>query len=582
MRRRLLAFVLALTMVVSILPVSVFATDTAPEATKGPLVYVSIGDSMTNGYGLEGYDGESGIMNYGNNVYANQFAAWLAGYEGTIADDQTVFTGTNGTVDHRQLAMSGMRSEDLAWLLQLDYKNMTESEIANVAQFRYQVAADGKPWQTDLGDNYCKSCGRNHIHGWQHEWGNGREYWYSYDVANKTAETDGLGFASGDWRTWTDLLDPSYRLADGAVKVLSMYGKEGFGFESDFPVTDAMISAAKQKLKNSDWLGDNQWSSANVDSLFNGVEGRWLRFAADFYQDSVADADVITLALGNTNFGTFMFDSIKELFFNPNTLSGFPSRYHIDEVYLMAERAGVDDELMTMIKDLINSEINPMMEDQFSDIANEVLPESVGGYVLDPYKLLDYNEDGKTTKGALIKYIVEYCVLSYMVGYIASMERIVELNPDVELIQVALMNSYKTENSTTDKDGTSFADIIDMLYGPVNAFVAMMPEYLASKHPGKYDKATFYYADCGTVETLSAVYGDDFYTYDNKSITYDEYQAMLPNGTTNGTLVVEKLGHNTSSTVRSRFHKWIAGSDGCKHEPGKRRRNACKSATDML
>ena len=37
MRRRLLAFVLALTMVVSILPVSVFATETAPEATKDPL-----------------------------------------------------------------------------------------------------------------------------------------------------------------------------------------------------------------------------------------------------------------------------------------------------------------------------------------------------------------------------------------------------------------------------------------------------------------------------------------------------------------------------------------------------------------
>ena len=38
MKRRLLALLLALTMVVSILPVSVFATDTVPEATEGPLV----------------------------------------------------------------------------------------------------------------------------------------------------------------------------------------------------------------------------------------------------------------------------------------------------------------------------------------------------------------------------------------------------------------------------------------------------------------------------------------------------------------------------------------------------------------
>ena len=47
---------------------------------KDSLVYVSIGDSMTNGYGLEGYDGMSGIANYANESYANQFAAWLAGY----------------------------------------------------------------------------------------------------------------------------------------------------------------------------------------------------------------------------------------------------------------------------------------------------------------------------------------------------------------------------------------------------------------------------------------------------------------------------------------------------------------------
>ena len=559
MKKRLLSIALTLAMVMTMIPTTAFA-----EETSEPRVYVSIGDSMTNGYGLEGYDGESGIMNYGNDVYANQFAAWLAGYKGEIEDDQTVFTGTNGTVDHRQLAMSGMRSEDLAWLLQLDYKNMTDAEAKWIEKIRSAPSAADAPWQVDLSDNYCKSCQTNHIHGWQHEWGNGREYWYSYDVRTDTVEKTGLNFASGDWRTFTDLLNPSYRLADGAAKILSMYGKDGFGFQSDSVAVDIdNVTTAQTKLAgNKNYPDSGQWSSSDIDALFDGVAGRWLRFVAEFYQDSVADADVITLALGNTNFGTFMFDSIKELFFDPNTPSGFPSRYHIGEVYLMAERANIDDELMAMIKDLINSEIDPMMNEQFKDIANEVLPEVVGGYELDPYDLLDYNNDGTKTKGELIKYIVEYCVLSYVVGYIASMERIVELNPDVELIQVALMNSYKTENSTTEKDGTSFADIIDMLYGPVNAFVAMMPEYLASKHPGKYDKATFYYAECGTVETLSAVYGDDFYTYNDKSITYDEYQAMLAEGT----LDVTKLGHNTSSTVRSRFHKWIAGADGCKHD----------------
>jgi len=190
MKKRILAIILTIAMVISMVPAAV-----AAEETK-PLVYVSIGDSMTNGYGIEGYDGESGIMNYGINTYANQFAAYLAGYTGDIEDDQTVFTGDNGTVDHRQLAMSGMRSEDLAWLLQLDWEHMTNADAKWIEKIRSAPSDANAPWQVDLGDNYCKDCGQNHIHGFQYEWGNGREYWYSYDVRTGTEEAVGAGFAS--------------------------------------------------------------------------------------------------------------------------------------------------------------------------------------------------------------------------------------------------------------------------------------------------------------------------------------------------------------------------------------------------
>ena len=88
--------------------------DHTHENGKDKITYVSIGDSMTNGYGLEGYDGMSGIVNYANDSYANKFAAWLAGYTGEIADNQVIFEGYNGVVDHRQLAMSGLRAEDLS------------------------------------------------------------------------------------------------------------------------------------------------------------------------------------------------------------------------------------------------------------------------------------------------------------------------------------------------------------------------------------------------------------------------------------------------------------------------------------
>ena len=89
------------------------------ETTKGTLNYVSVGDSMTNGYGFEGYNqdehfdrvGKDDTYNYftGENVYgegsyANQFADWLA-------------DSTGKEVNHIKLALSGLRVENVAFLL---------------------------------------------------------------------------------------------------------------------------------------------------------------------------------------------------------------------------------------------------------------------------------------------------------------------------------------------------------------------------------------------------------------------------------------------------------------------------------
>ena len=290
MKRRLIALVLVISLVAS-LSVTAFAGNAED---KKEIIYVSIGDSMTNGYGLDGYDGESGIMNYGKDVYSNQFAAWLAGYEGEIADDQTVFVGPDGTtVDHRQLAMSGMRSEDLAWLLQLNCPNDTYAQ--DLVIFKQDPARSNVHWNQNGYGKYCPRCNKVHIHGWEYEWGGGREYWYSHDVTDPTQVIDGYGFTSGDWRTWTDLLDPDYRLADGAAKILSLYGTNGFKSDS-VTVTESMISTAKTKLAADDYYPKNGLNDSR--DLF-GAEGRWLRFVTEFCQDSVAEADVITLALGH-------------------------------------------------------------------------------------------------------------------------------------------------------------------------------------------------------------------------------------------------------------------------------------------
>jgi len=52
MKKRLVALLLTVVMVVSLLPVGVLA---AESSDNEPLIYVALGDSMTNGYGLDGY-----------------------------------------------------------------------------------------------------------------------------------------------------------------------------------------------------------------------------------------------------------------------------------------------------------------------------------------------------------------------------------------------------------------------------------------------------------------------------------------------------------------------------------------------
>ncbi len=105
-----LALVLALCMVVSVMPVSAFAAWNG----KTTINYVSIGDSMSNGYGFVGYEqtdkttDEYNFINgegvYGDGAYPLQFAEWL---KDTYEVD----------VNHTKLGPSGLLTYDLLYLL---------------------------------------------------------------------------------------------------------------------------------------------------------------------------------------------------------------------------------------------------------------------------------------------------------------------------------------------------------------------------------------------------------------------------------------------------------------------------------
>ena len=82
MKKRLMSVLLALVMVIGVLPTAAFATE-----EKETINYVSIGDSMANGYCFVGYEQDSndrsvynfktGEGMYGKDAYPEQFAAYL-------------------------------------------------------------------------------------------------------------------------------------------------------------------------------------------------------------------------------------------------------------------------------------------------------------------------------------------------------------------------------------------------------------------------------------------------------------------------------------------------------------------------
>ncbi|MBO5969079.1 MAG: hypothetical protein J6S14_11350, partial [Clostridia bacterium] len=396
--KRATALLLSLLMVFSVCSTAlvVYAAD-ADESNE--INYVSLGDSMSNGYGLPGYDGNTGVEDYGEGAYGNQFAAWLE-------------TSTGKNVNHAQLAMSAMRAEDLHWLLELDY---TDAEAIAITDGAWDEAA----WNAK--------------------------------------------FSTGDKWTWKELCN-DYRLAVAA------YAIENAGADGKITDDEAAI-------------------------------------VAKYYQDSVKNADIISLGMGNGNFGVFAFGRIMEAI----GFDGEPS-----------------DAMIYKVENAIR-ECAPELQAQILELKAD-LYSAVEGKLGQPIS-------ANPTLEALANTIV-YTGLSYVLNYAGSVEAILQLNPDAEIILVALMNTYKGDDTV---EGITMGDVLDAIFIPLNAFIAALPTYMQATQNSVYADAKFYYAEAPMVECLVNEYGKDFYAVDE-----------------DGNAVLHKP--NESSTIRKRFVESIVGT----------------------
>lgn len=466
--KSIVSIALCLSMVLST-PLMAFAADNDGGATqkKADIVYVSIGDSMTNGYCLDGYDGESGAANYAMNTYSNKFAAYLAGYDGEIEDDQVIFEG-NRIVDHRQLAISGMRAQDIQWVLELDYTN------DSLMQAVYNT------WYNSTGFNE---------NTWYNTWG-----------------------FNGDAYTWSELCKYDYRYADGAAKILDVYHNgNGTGYFTSSYATKDYINAAVNGIANDSYFPESKAQANQIGGY------KYLQIITEFYHKSIEEADIISIAVGNTNFGTHMLSSIINVVM-ANDLS-FSRNFNLAK---MKEIAYADEYIKSKVDTILESESYQDMLAMCQSLA-----------------------DNNEAKEKEIAYIVEYCMIAYINGYISMLEFILDVNPDVEIIQIPLMNAYEGANGIIEA-GT-LGELAEVIYTPVNELLeSLLPDYNE-----KYEEANFYLSEDVSVSCMVDVFGDDFYKDANGNfVTYP--------GPLEGD---EEYTANTSSVVRNRFVEEIACGD---------------------
>lgn len=203
------------------------------------LNYVSLGDSMTNGYGMGGYDHNSGVADYAENAYPNQFADWLE--------------GKGYSVEHAQLAMSGIRTEDIHWLLEFDYNDEEAIDLVD------RAVASLNNWEAIAEE-------------WNEFFGCG-DFWTVNEIVDHSRINATFAHIAGmtDYETYT--------------------GCEDHAMLVEFPDTV-------------EYRGNSYTSYSMAEKI---------AVIAKYYQENVAAADVISLSVGNGNIGVFGFGRILEV-----------------------------------------------------------------------------------------------------------------------------------------------------------------------------------------------------------------------------------------------------------------------------
>ena len=334
--------------------------------------YVSLGDSMTNGYGLDGYE----YKYYWNNGWfecterncshanevvwgdANGFRqiAWDA-YPNLFAE---YLRAQGNTVNHDQMAMAGMTSDMMRWILEFpinpeDPNHDLAMEIITKEEWSFVECDD----ETHTGCEDClMSNGKSVVENWKSIW--------------------------------------------------------NFG---DFHTFDQGPDSARMEKFCSNYVSPELYTSL-------GATGDTVAEYINIYQNSVKNADIISLCIGNGDFGNHMLGRIMWLIVGA---TDHELKYDMDYAI-----GSLTEKQQQFILDL-KSKLQEMI----------VLPDVP-----------------KENSDRVIDCMI-YTTMAYVVNFDGILTQISKLNPDAEIVLLGMIESMK--GVTIQLEDGSFFPLGDMM-----------------------------------------------------------------------------------------------------------------------
>lgn len=215
-----------------------------------------------------------------------------------------------------------------------------------------------------------------------------------------------------------------------------------------------------------------------VNWVLTGTEN-----AVSTYNAAVKDADLISMAYGNAGMGAFCMQYLLDALDNISDIPNLKNELKLDR-----QIAQLDPELAEKVTSLQSD-----VEAKLKSVLSQYLDEATADYI-------NY-----------LIYVITYALVSHAVNYTGALGDIARVNEkdNLEIISFPIINAFNgVELYINDSVTIPLEEVYGLLLKPVNDYMEKLPTMLKLKNPALFEGITFYFAEVGTIDSVSNHYDD--------------------------------------------------------------------------